>query len=53
MLKVHNRNKSWKAKIMAEELDQSEVVSVEEAIKMEMLINQDLRDLLVAKGILT
>ncbi len=38
---------------MAEQLDQSEVVPVEEALKMEMIINQALIDLLIAKEILT
>ena len=38
---------------MAEKLDPKEVVSVEEALRMEMFINQALIDLLVAKGILT
>lgn len=36
---------------MAEKLDQKEVVSVAEALKMEMLINQALIDILIAKGI--
>lgn len=38
---------------MAEQLDQSEIVSVEEAIKVEMLINQALIDILIAKGVCT
>jgi hypothetical protein len=38
---------------MGKQLDQSEIVSVEEAIKMEMIINQALIDILVSKGICT
>ena len=38
---------------MAEQLDKSETVSFEEALKMEMIINQALMDLLVEKGIIT
>lgn len=38
---------------MAEKLDQSETVPFEEALKMEMIINQALMDLLVDKGIIT
>ena len=38
---------------MAEKLDQKDVVSIEEALKTEMFINQALIDLLVEKGILT
>ena len=39
--------------LMAEQLDQSETVSFEESLKMEMIINQALMDLLVDKGIIT
>ena len=39
--------------VMAEKLDYKEVVSIEEALKSEMYINQALIDLLVEKGILT
>lgn len=38
---------------MAKKAKASEVVSFEEALKMEILINQALIDLLVAKGIFT
>lgn len=38
---------------MGEKLDPSEIVSVEEAIKMEMIINQALIDILISKGICT
>ena len=38
---------------MAEKLDSKNVVSIEEALKTEMYINQALIDLLVEKGILT
>ncbi len=38
---------------MAKKLDSKEVVSIEEALKSEMYINQALIDLLVEKGILT
>jgi len=38
---------------MAEKLDQSETVNVVEALKMEMIINQALMDLLISKGIIT
>ncbi len=38
---------------MAKKLDSKEVVSMEEALKAEMFINQALIDLLVEKGILT
>lgn len=38
---------------MAEQLDQTEVVSVEDALKMEMIINQALIDILIAKDVLT
>ncbi len=38
---------------MAEKLDPREMVSLEEALKTEMYINQALIDLLVEKGILT
>ena len=39
--------------IVAKKLDHKEVVSLEEALKSEMYINQALIDLLVGKGILT
>lgn len=38
---------------MAEKLDSKEMVSIAEALKTEMYINQALIDLLVEKGILT
>ena len=38
---------------MAEKLDDRETLSLEEALKMEIFINQALIDLLVEKGILT
>jgi hypothetical protein len=38
---------------MAEKLDERETVSLAEALKMEIFINQALIDLLVDKGILT
>lgn len=38
---------------MAENLDPKKVVSVEEALRMEMFINQALINILVDKGILT
>ena len=38
---------------MAEKLDERETVSLEEALMMEIHINQALIDLLVEKGILT
>ncbi|MEN8136757.1 MAG: hypothetical protein ABFS18_14680 [Thermodesulfobacteriota bacterium] len=36
---------------MAEQLEQSEPVPVEEALQMEMIINQALIDILIAKDI--
>lgn len=38
---------------MANKIDPKEVVPIEEALQMEMLINQALIDLLVTKGIIT
>lgn len=38
---------------MGEKLDKEEMVSLVEALKMEMIINQALIDILVEKGILT
>lgn len=38
---------------MAEKLDDREVVGIEEALHMEMIINQALIDLLIEKGIMT
>ena len=38
---------------MAEKLDQAETVNLVEALKMEMIINQALMDLLISKGIIT
>jgi len=38
---------------MAEKLDPAETVSLDEALKMEMIINQALMDLLVEKGVIT
>lgn len=38
---------------MAEELDAREVLSIEEALRMEIFISQALVDILVAKGIVT
>ena len=38
---------------MAHKIDPKGVVAVEEALQMEMLINQALIDLLVTKGIIT
>ena len=38
---------------MAEKLEKTEVVSVEDALQMEILVNQALIDVLVDKGILT
>ncbi len=37
---------------MAEKLDESEIVHLDEALKMEMIINQALMDLLIEKGII-
>jgi hypothetical protein len=39
--------------IMAEKLEKIEVVSVEDALQMEILVNQALIDVLIDKGILT
>lgn len=38
---------------MANKIDPKEVVPLEEALRVEMLINQALIDLLVSKGIIT
>jgi len=38
--------------LMAEKLDGSEIVHLDEALKMEMIINQALMDLLIEKGII-
>jgi len=38
---------------MGEKLDKEEMISLAEALKMEMIINQALIDVLVEKGILT
>ena len=38
---------------MAEQLEQLEIVHLDEALKMEMIINQALMDLLIEKGIIT
>lgn len=38
---------------MAEKLDNKEVVSLEDALKTEMFINQALMDLLIEKNIIT
>ena len=38
---------------MAEKLNQAETVTLDEALKVEMIINQALMDLLVEKGIIT
>jgi hypothetical protein len=38
---------------MAQKMDAREIVSVEEALQMEMIINQALIDLLFEKGIMT
>ena len=38
---------------MAEKLDKLETVTLDEALKVEMIINQALMDLLVEKGIIT
>ena len=38
---------------MAEKLEKTEVVSVEDALQMEILVNQALIDILVDKGIVT
>ena len=38
---------------VAEKLEKTEVVSVEDALQMEILVNQALIDILVDKGILT
>ena len=38
---------------MAEQLDKAETVDLVEALKMEMIINQALMDLLIEKGIIT
>ena len=38
---------------MAEKLDKLETVNLDEALKMEMIINQALMDLLIEKGIIT
>jgi len=42
-----------KEKIMAEKLEKTEAISVEDALQMEILVNQALIDILVDKGILT
>jgi hypothetical protein len=39
--------------IMATKVNSSDVLSLREALKMEIIINQALVDILVAKGILT
>ena len=38
---------------MAEKLEKTEAISVEDALQMEILVNQALIDILVDKGILT
>jgi len=38
---------------MAEKLDSAETVSLDEALKMEMIINQALMELLIEKNIIT
>ena len=38
---------------MAEKLNQAETVNLVEALKVEMIINQALMDLLIEKGIIT
>ena len=38
---------------MAEKLDKKETVNLDVALKMEMIINQALMDLLIEKGIIT
>jgi hypothetical protein len=42
-----------KEKIMSEEMENIEEVSVEEALQMEIIFNQALMDVLVSKGIIT
>ena len=42
-----------KEQIMAEKLEKTEAISVEDALQMEILVNQALIDILVDKGILT
>jgi hypothetical protein len=42
-----------KEKIMSEEMKNAEEVSVEEALRMEIIFSQALGDLLIAKGVIT
>ncbi len=42
-----------KEKIMSEEMENVEEVSVEEALQMEIIFNQALMDVLVSKGVIT
>ena len=42
-----------KEKMMTEKLEKTELVSVEDALQMEILVNQALIDILVDKGVLT
>ena len=42
-----------KEKIMSEEMENVEEVSVEEALRMEIIFSQALGDLLIAKGVIT
>ena len=45
--------KTGKRIAMAEQLNKAETVDLVEALKMEMIINQALMDLLISKGIIT
>ena len=40
-------------KIMSEEMENVEEVSVEDALQMEIIFNQALMDVLIAKGVIT
>jgi hypothetical protein len=42
-----------KEKVMSEEMENVEEVSVEEALQMEIIFNQALMDVLVSKGVIT
>jgi len=42
-----------KDKIMAEEMENLEEISIEDALEMEIIFNQALMDVLVAKGLIT
>ena len=55
-VKNQNTVPAWgaaKEKIMSEEMENVEEVSLEEALQMEIIFNQALMDVLVAKGVIT